>query len=179
MFPTTDQLAAGVDHVAASPRSAGRVEMIVRRPEVDQRQELAEGRLDPAVGLEGDSWRMRLGDVEGAIPGDRQLTVMNARAAQLVAGSRDRWPLAGDQIYVDFDISIEHLPAGTRLAVGEAVVEVSEAPHTGCSKFASRFGADALRFVNVGPGRDLRMRGLNASVVQAGFVRLGDAVEKL
>ena len=94
-------------------------------------------------------------------------------------GSRERWPLAGDQLYVDLDLSVENLPAGTRLAVGDAVVEITPEPHTGCAKFSARFGTDALKFVNKPPGRELRLRGVNARVVTPGTVRPGDAISKL
>jgi len=104
---------------------------------------------------------------------------MSARAAEAVAGDRERWPLAGDQLYVDLDISVDNLPAGTRLAIGEAVIEVTEEPHTGCNKFSARFGSEAIKFVNKSPGRELRLRGLNAVVITPGTVRVGDAVTKL
>ena len=170
---TLDELLAGLDHVRASPSERGTVELIVRRPAVDDRQVLEEGELDLVVGLVGDRWHL------GASPiNDAQLTLMNARAAALIARSRDRWPLAGDQLYVDLDLSVDNLPAGTRLAVGEAVVEITAVPHTGCSKFSARFGSDALKFVNKSPGRELRLRGANARVVTPGAVRAGDPISK-
>ncbi len=101
------------------------------------------------------------------------------RLAALVAGERERWPLAGDQLYVDLDLAVDNLPPGTRLAVGMAVIEITPHPHTGCAKFSARFGSDALRFVNSPDGRALRLRGINARVVEAGIVRLGDAIRKL
>ena len=104
---------------------------------------------------------------------------MNARLAQLIASDRQRWALAGDQLYVDLDLSIENLPVGTRLSVGNAVIEVSDVPHTGCAKFSARFGTEALKFVNKSPGRELRLRGLNARVVEPGRVRVGDTISKL
>lgn len=178
---TTDRLEAGLDHVRAAPADGGRVARIVRRPAVDQREELGEAHLDVVEGLVGDTWRERGSTMtaDRSPSPDKQLTVMNARLAALVAGSDDRWQLAGDQLYVDLDLSEANLPAGTRLAVGSAVIEVTAAPHLGCAKFASRFGRDALRFVNSPTGRSLRLRGLNARVVTAGAVRVGDAVRKV
>ena len=104
---------------------------------------------------------------------------MNARAAAAIAGERERWPLAGDQLYVDLDLSLANLPPGSRVQIGSAVIEFSEAPHTGCAKFSARFGVDALRFVNSPTGRELRLRGANCRVVVAGTVRPGDAIRKL
>ena len=88
---------------------------------------------------------------DGSANPDAQLTLMNARVVALVAGERERWPLAGDQLYVDLDLSADNLPPGTRLAVGSAVIEVTPEPHTGCAKFSARFGSEALRFVNSPP----------------------------
>ena len=126
------------------------------------------------AGLVGDSWSTR-----GTRDPDRQLTLINARAAALVAVDRERWPLAGDQLYVDLDLSTENLPPGTRLAVGLALIEVTDQLHTGCAKFTARFGRDAIRFVNTGAGRELRLRGMYAKVVEGGVVRPGDAIRKL
>jgi MOSC domain-containing protein YiiM len=166
-------LEAGLDEVRRSPTDEGRVELIVRRPAEDEREILTEGQLDTAGGLVGDAW---LDD--GADPA-AQITVMNARSAALVAQSLERWPLAGDQIYVDLNLSFDNLPAGTRLAVGTAVLEVTGKPHRGCKKFAARFGLDALRFVNSDDGYALNLRGLNTRVVHSGVVRPGDIIRKL
>ena len=170
---TAEELLAGLDHIRAAPSDRGTVELIVRRPAVDEREVVEEGELDLVVGLIGDRWHL------GASPmNDAQLTLMNARAAQLIARTRERWPLAGDQLYVDLDLSVDNLPAGTRLAVGEAVVEVTAVPNTGCAKFSARFGTDALKFVNKSPGRELRLRGANTRVVVPGPVRAGDVIAK-
>ena len=166
-------LEAGLDHVRNAPADQGTLELIVRRPAEGEREVLAEAKIDTDAGLVGDGWLNRSGDPAC------QITVMNARAAALVARTRDRWPLAGDQLYVDFDISGENLPPGTRLAVGSAVIEVSHLPHRGCKKFMARFGLEALRFVNSEQGYALNLRGINTTVVQAGVVRTGDPVTKL
>jgi len=170
-----------MDDVRRSPADRGRVELIVRRPAVDERELLAEAQLDLAEGLIGDTWRVRAVARTPDQPPDPsvQLTLMNARAAALVAGTPERWPLAGDQLYVDFDLSQANLPPGTRLGLGSAVIEISSHPHTGCQKFAQRFGADALRFVNSPAGRQLRLRGVNTRVVVPGTVRVGDTVSKM
>ena len=139
------------------------------------------GTLDLEEGLVGDVWLARgsKSRPDGSANPDAQLTLMNARAAEVITGSRDRWPLAGDQLYVDLDLSIDNLPPGTRLAVGDAVVEVTPEPHTGCAKFSARFGTEALKFVNKSPGRELRLRGVNARVVTPGAIRAGDTITRL
>ncbi len=177
---STAELEAGLAGVRDSPSDRGTVELIVRRPAVDEREVLAEGTLDLAAGLAGDTWAVR-GSSRTADrsphPG-MQVTVMNARAALLVAHDADRRQLAGDQFYVDFDIGTANLPPGSWLALGSAVLEVSDQPHTGCAKFSARFGLDALRFVNSPVGRELRLRGMNARVVVPGTVRTGDTIRK-
>jgi MOSC domain-containing protein YiiM len=173
------ELEAGLEHLRVAPRDQGVVELIVRRPVVDEREVVETAQLDLEDGLVGDSWRTR--GRSGGRPSNTnaQITIMNARSAALVAGDRERWPLAGDQLYVDFDLSGEHLPPGTRLAVGSAVLEVTEDPHTGCKKFSARFGLDALMFVNSPEGRALNLRGINTRIVQAGTVSVGDAIRRL
>ncbi len=181
MHATLAQLDAGLAEVRRSPTDEGRIELIVRRPGEDEREVVVEARLDTDEGLVGDSWHARGGGgstEEGSAYPDMQLTLMNARAAALVAGDPDRRPLAGDQLYVDLSLSGENLPPGTRLEVGEALIEVTAEPHRGCGKFAKRFGLDALRFVNSATGRELNLRGVNAKVLAGGVVRTGDSIRK-
>jgi hypothetical protein len=178
-YATPAELEAGLETVRAAPRDEGVVELIVRRPAVGERELVTEAELDLEDGLVGDSWRSR--GRSGGRPSNTnaQITVTNARATALVAGDRERWPLAGDQFYVDLDLSGEHLPPGTRLAIGTAVIEVTADPHTGCKKFSERFGLEALMFVNSPEGRALNLRGINTRIVQAGTVRVGDAIRRL
>jgi len=170
----------GLEVVRAAPRDRGSVELIVRRPAVDQREAVDEAQLDLDDGLVGDGWRAR-GRSGGRRPAnpDAQVTVMSSRAIALAAGARDRWPLAGDQLYVDLDLSGDNLPPGTRLEVGSAVIEVTAEPHTGCKKFATRFGLETLEVFNSPEGRALNLRGINTRVVRAGAVHVGDAVRKI
>lgn len=177
----TDELQAGLDEILASPSDAGTLELIVRRPAVDARETLTAGRLDVEQGLVGDNWRERGNrhTADGGADPEMQLNIMNARVAALVADEPERRALAGDQLYLDLDLGYDNLPPGTRLAIGEAVIEVTEPPHTGCRKFADRFGRDAMVFVNSGFGKQRNFRGINARVVRSGTIRVGDVATKL
>ena len=177
---TMDQLMAGLDEIRQSPREGGVVEMIVSRPDVDAREILDEGRICAVEGLVGDNWRTRGSSQTSDDFGhpEMQLTLMNSRAIQLIAQDRSRWCLAGDQFFVDLDLSHENLPHGTRLKLGSSVIEITSEPHTGCKKFVQRFGLDAMKFVNSEIGGQLNLRGVNAKVIEDGIVRVGDAVTK-
>lgn len=177
---TLASLETGLSGILESPADHGVVEMIVRRPAVDEREILAEALLSETDGLEGDTWSARGSSrtEDGSPHPDMQLTLMNARVIALLAGSRDRWPEAGDQLYVDLDLSLANLPAGTRLSIGSAVIEVTGQPHLGCKKFAARFGADAVRFVNSAEGRRLNLRGINCRIVRSGAISAGDRIVK-
>ena len=177
---TPEELEAGLAHVRDAPADGGALQLIVRRPRTDERETLDEGALNPEVGLVGDDWLAR-GDSssdDGSANPLAQLTIMNSRVLEVIAGPVDRWPPAGDQLYVDLDLSENNLPAGTRLAVGEALLEVTAKPHTGCAKFTRRFGLAAMRWVNSATGRKLRLRGLYTRVVRPGTIRVGDRVTK-
>jgi hypothetical protein len=177
---TWSELEAGLDHIRDSPKSSGPLRLIVRRPAKDTREVVNEASLDPAVGLTGDSWRARASRGADVSPKpDTQITLMNTRLIALIAGDESRWPLAGDQLYVDLDLRRENMPAGTQLQVGESILEIVKTPHTGCAKFVSRFGLDAMKFVNSPTGRALNLRGIYAKVVKAGRIRQGDVVTRL
>jgi hypothetical protein len=178
---TTAELLAGLPVVEGSPRHVGTLEVIVVRPAPGEREVPHAAELSVEHGLVGDSWWSRGSrhTADGSAEPDRQLTIANVRALALFDDDRARWPLAGDQLYVDLDLSDEHLPPGARLAIGHAIVEITPAPHTGCAKFADRFGVDVARFVNSPEGRRLRLRGLNARVVVGGAVHRGDEVRVL
>jgi hypothetical protein len=178
---TMEELEAGLDDIRRSPKDEGALELIVRRPSVGERESLSEGELDVVQGLVGDTWSTRGSrrSKDGLAHPEMQINIMNARVIALVAQARERWHLAGDQLFVDLDLSLENLPPGTRLAVGSAVIEVTPEPHTGCEKFVSRFGVDAMRFVNSPLGRQLNLRGINAKVVQPGVIRVRDVAKKI
>ena len=178
---TKEQLEAGFGHVLDSPKDNGTLVRIVRRPDVDQREVIAEGELDVDLGLVGDNWKARPNPTtaDGKADPVAQITIINSRFLALMAGPEERWQLAGDQLLLDLDMSTENLPPGTRLGIGSAVIEISEKPHTGCAKFAGRFGQDALRFISTPEGRARRLRGVNTRVVQSGTIRAGDVAVKL
>jgi len=178
---TADELNAGVEHILASPADAGELKLIVRRPDIDERETPQQARLDVEQGLVGDNWLARGSRhmPDGAADPEMQLNIMNSRVVDRVAGSQDRWPLAGDQLFVDMDLSGDNLPPGTQIALGDAVVEVTEPPHTGCKKFAARFGVDAMVFVNSGRGKTQNFRGICAKVVKSGDIGVGDVARKL
>ena len=178
---TTEELEAGFAHILRAPSTNGALQLIVRRPGVDQREVLAEADLDVYKGLVGDDWKSRgsASTPDGAAHPDAQVTLINARLIGLLAGAEERWQLSGDQLVVDLDISVDNLPPGARLSIGEAVIEVTEKEHTGCAKFAARFGRDALRFISTRQGRDLRLRGVYTRVVKSGRVRAGDLASRL
>ena len=180
-YRTLAELEAGLDTIRQSPSQEGRLVMIVRRPAVGEREVLEEGTLDLLDGLVGDTWRMRgsTRTTDGLAHPDMQLNVMNARVIALLAHEKERWSLVGDQLLIDLDLSLDNLPAGSRLTIGTAIIEVTAQPHSGCHKFMARFGSEALKFVNSPVGKQLRLRGLNARVVQPGIVRVGDQVKRI
>jgi len=180
-YLTLPELEAGLEQVRSSPQDQGSLRLIVCRPQVGERQVLSEGVLNQVSGLVGDNWSSRPSTrtPDGSPHPEMQLNIINTRLIALLSPDPSLWPLAGDQLYIDLDLSEENLPSGSRLAIGSAVIEITAQPHTGCAKFAQRFGPDARQFVNTPPGRQLRLRGVNARVIQAGLIHTGDVVRKL
>jgi len=178
---TLAEMEARLETIRQSPKDLGVLKLISRRPNTDEREVLTEAQLDPAHGLVGDNWKARgsRSTPDGSANPEMQLNVMNARVIELLALDRGRWALAGDQLFVDFDLSETNVPPGTRLAIGSAVIEVTAPPHLGCKKFSARYGEDAMRFVNSPEGKQLHLRGVNAKVVQPAVIRTGDSVKKL
>ncbi len=175
-----EELRAGLSDIRQAPQDGGQVQLIVARPSEDERLILDVGEVNAEQGLHGDTWRQRVSRrKKGSVSPDTQITLINARLAQLVAQSAERWALAGDQFFVDMDLSIENLPVGQRLELGTAVLEITDKLHSGCAKFSRRFGSDALKFVNQAEGRALRLRGVYARVVQPGQIKTGDTIRKI
>lgn len=178
---TLAEMEAGLEIIRQAPKDNGVLKLISRRPDTDDREVLAEAQLDPAHGLLGDNWKARgsRSTPDGLANPEMQLNVMNARVIELLAQDKSRWALAGDQLFVDFDLSEANIPPGPRLAIGSAVIEITAPPHLGCKKFSARFGPDAMKFVNSPEGKQLHLRGVNAKVVTAALVRPNDQVIKL
>lgn len=180
-FLTHDELAAGLADIRQSPADHGTLKAIVIRPEKNERDSLTQCRISPELGVHGDNWArgcwMSLPD--GRPHPDVQIAITNARAIAMIAQNEVRWSLAGDNLYVDLDLSSDNLPCGQRLSLGESILEITEVAHNGCSKYSQRFGSDALKFVNSDVGKKLHLRGIYARVVQGGMIKVGDVVRKL
>lgn len=175
---TSLEIETAIHDVLAAPKNNGTLEMIVSRPKIDQRHVAINGFLDTEQGLIGDNWLTRgsARTSDGRGHPEMQLNIMNFRYALLIAGSRERVPLAGDQLYVDLDLSDQNLPVGTRLSIGQALLEITAMPHLGCKKFVTRFGIDAMKFANSEFGRDHNLRGVNAKVIEGGSIQVADSV---
>ena len=172
---------AALADIRAAPRDVGVIEYILRRPAVDEREIVNEAALSTSDGLVGDGWHARgsRATEDGSADPEAQLTMISTHVLRAIEPDEARWPLAGDQLYVDFDLRPNSLPAGRRLAIGHAVIEISATPHTGCAKFSARFGSDALRWINAPVGRAHRMRGVTARVLRGGTIRKGDPIRQL
>lgn len=175
------ELEAGLPYIQSSPKDEGELKLIICRPDVNERKSLTEGQLDTELGLVGDNWSTRGSSRtpdKSAHP-EMQINIMNARCIEWLTEDPQRWALAGDQLYVDMELSDENIPIGSQLSIGSAILEVTPIPHNGCKKFAERFGVDAVKFVNSPIGKQLHLRGINAKVVQSGIIRQGEVVKKL
>jgi MOSC domain-containing protein YiiM len=170
---TTEEIEAGINKILQSPKDNGVLNLIVRRPQEDEREVLEKGELDIEKGLVGDDWLTGDGNTE------TQIAIMNSRIIDLIAQDKDRWKLAGDQLFIDLNLTDENLPHGTKLQIGSAILEITPKPHNGCKKFVERFGLDAMKFVNSSVGKQFHLRGIYAKVVQSGTIRAGDAVKKI
>jgi hypothetical protein len=179
-LPITE-LELGIDEIKESPKDNGILEMIVRRPETETREIINSAEINLVNGLEGDNWKARGSSTtpDGSADPEAQITLMNTRVIQLLSGDKEHWQWAGDQLFVDMDLGIENLPPHSRIQVGSAILEISAKPHTGCKKFSGRFGIEALEFISTPLGKALRMRGVNAKVIQAGKIQVGDVVKKI
>lgn len=170
---TWAELESGLQALPPAPRDLGRVTAIIRRPEPQQRESLESVDLSVEAGIPGDAWnRAPTKSPEG------QLAVMNTAIARLIANGQDL-VVFGDNLFVDLDLSAASLPSGSRLSVGNAIVEVTPLPHNGCKKFHARFGPDALRLVQAPGTRAQNYRGIYWKVVTSGQVQVGAPVHVL
>ena len=178
---TVEDIQQNLAELGASPQDNGTVELIVCRPNQGEREVLESAELDTVEGLIGDNWKARGSrhTDDGSAHPQMQIAIMNSRTIQAIAQDKSRWPLAGDQLHLDLDISAENMPVGQKFAIGTTILEITEYPHTGCGKFTERFGSAATRFVNSKAGRKQRQRGVNARVLQSGTIRAGDVVKKV
>lgn len=179
---TLESLKDELNRLGKSPQNEGRVELILRRPDLGEREVLQEAQLDIAEGLLGDNWKARGSrhTEDGSAKIECQIAIMNSRVIQAITQDKTRWALAGDQLFLDFDISSDNLKAGDRLAIGTAILEVTPEPHNGCGKFSERFGSAATRLVNSKESREGgHYRGINTRIVQSGTIRQGDVVKKV
>lgn len=176
-----EQINEKLPYIMESPKDNGILSFIVIRPGVDDRKLIQEGQLSSTEGLIGDSWNQRPSrhTPDNSPYIENQVTIMNKRVIESIAQNEERQLLAGDQLFVDFDLSEENLPPGSRLQIGNAIVQISHVPHNGCGKFKERFGSEALKFVNSEMGKANHFRGLNAKVIKEGKIQTGDPVAKL
>lgn len=180
-YLTMTELEAGLGELGNSPQDNGTLEMIVCRPGIGERLAMEQANLHSIDGLIGDNWQTRGSKhtEDGSAHPEMQITIMNSRIIHLIAQDRSRWALAGDQLFIDLDLSVENLPPGQQLAIGTAVLEITRMPHNGCQKFTERFGHDASRFVNSVEGRQLHRRGINARIIRPGIICVGNIVSKI
>ncbi len=178
---TRPELEAHLPDIVASPADNGVLRAIVIRPKSGDRTMLEACDISLAGGVHGDNWALGCWKVteNGKPHPDVQICIMNARTIAAIAGARENWAPAGDNLFIDLDLTRENLPAGQKLAIGSAIIEVTAEPHNGCQNFVDRYGRDATVFVNTGEGRKLRLRGIYARVVKDGRVSVGDTVRKV
>jgi len=178
---TRAELLAGLPEILAAPKDDGRVDGIVVRPASEQREEVESIGISLAGGFEGDHWVRGcwMSTEDGRPHPDVQICIMSSRCIALIAEDRDNWAPAGDNLFVDMDLTPSNLPPGTQLSVGTAVIEITDTPHKGCAKFIERYGRDACVFVNMGDGDKYKLRGIYARVVKDGQLSLGDTIKKL
>lgn len=175
-FVTVNELEYNLPYILSSPKDEGRIENIIVRRKKNERELRKEVFLSQERGVEGDRWF----DLSKGEPDPRrQLTIINSRLIKLLAQNDERMQLAGDNLITDLDLSESNLPVGQRLTIGDVMVEIADVPHTGCSKFAERFGKDAVEFINAPERSSLRLRGVYAKFLNSGLIHVGDIIKKI
>jgi hypothetical protein len=178
---TLAELEAGLPEILQAPKDNGTLTGIVIRPEPGQRVELASCEVSLKLGTHGDNWSRGCWKTtdDGSPHPDVQICIMNARCIALIAQDRSNWAPAGDNLFIDMDLTPNNVPPGTQLAIGTAIIEITDTPHNGCDSFIARYGRDACIFVNTREGKQLRLRGVYGRVVRDGHLAVGDTVRKV
>ena len=178
---TMAELEDGFPEIIRSPKDNGRLEGIVVRPARGKRQELRTSDVSFDGGVHSDLWAKACwkSTEDGRPHPDVQICIMNARCIALIAQERGNWAPAGDNLFIDLDLSPDNLPPGQRLAIGTAIIEITDTPHNGCAKFIGRYGRDAGIFVNGRLGKRHRLRVVYARVIRDGTVTVDDVVTKV
>lgn len=176
-----EELDQGLEEIAKAPKDGGRLEAIVIRPRANERRPVNSVEISADLGVNGDHWAKGCWKTlpDGNPHPDVQICIMNARVIRLLAGDKDNWPPAGDQLFFDLDLSRDNLEPGQRLKLGGAVIEITDVPHNGCRKFIERYGLAATQFVNSKFGKENRFRGVYAKVVETGTISVGDMIQKV
>ena len=180
-FRSRDELLESLPYILSAPADEGQVRAIVIRPAAGQRRMLDRVDVSARGGLEGDHWAEGcwLSTEDGAPHPDVQVCIMSARCIEAIAGPEANWAAAGDNLFIDMDLSPENLPPGTRVAIGTVELILTAEPHNGCQSFIDRYGRDACVFVNTGPGKANRLRGIYGRVTRDGTIRRGDVMRKI
>jgi MOSC domain-containing protein YiiM len=175
------ELQQGLPFILAAPQDDGVLRSIVERPSHGERLTPKASEVSLARGVHGDHWEKGCWRTteDGKPDPDVQICIMSARCIELIAGSIENWPPAGDNLFIDMDLTPANMPPGQRFAIGTALFEITGVPHNGCDQFIARFGRDAVLFVNTGDGKRLRLRGIYARVIKDGRIAAGDRVAKL
>ena len=177
---TLAELQTQLPAILDSPKDEGVLRGIVIRPGPGERRDADSCEISLAGGVHGDHWAKGCwkSTAAGLPHPDVQICIMNARCIAVIAQERENWLPAGDNFFTDMDLTPDNMPPGQRLAVGSAIIEITDTAHNGCASFIARYGRDACLFVNTGEGKRLRLRGIYARVVQDGRVSIGDRVSK-
>ncbi|MEM6942438.1 MAG: MOSC domain-containing protein [Pseudomonadota bacterium] len=178
---TRAELEAALPLILAAPKDGGRLDMIVSRPAPGERTLPQRARLTAEGGVEGDHWAKGcwLSLDDGTPHPDVQICLMMSRMIRAIAGEEAHWPPAGDNLFIDMDLTPANTPPGTRLALGSVEMVVTPEPHNGCEAFIERFGREACVFVNTGPGKTHRLRGIYCRVTKDGDISVGDSLRKI
>jgi hypothetical protein len=162
--------------LSAAPRDSGRIVQLCVRPDVNKRAFPEVLELCPRRGAIGDRWEWRTWmHLPDGSPDPRvQLALMDHRILAFLQDLTGCSHHPGDTCLLDLDLHADRLPAGSRLQIGSAVLEISDVENDACGKFATHYGAEVFSWIRAPANRARRLRGAFARVVQGGLVRNGD-----